>query len=82
MGRQSEERLREAAAGLEQAIELARGLKLLEAPEGHEDGLADTTLLPAVLDDLEVGARAGALEAEEHRTPSTYRLKPLMTSQC
>ena len=56
---------------LEQRLEASGLLKLLEPPEGGEDALARTSLLPAILDQLDVGVALGALDAEEHgRLPS------------
>ena len=50
----------------EQGIELAGLLELIESPQGGDDALPGSSVLPAVLDDLEVGAWAGGLGAEEH----------------
>ena len=63
---QHQDRLGQAGAGDEQSIELPAFLKLVESPQGGHDALAGATVLPAVLDDLEVGAWAGGLSAEEH----------------
>ena len=61
-----QDRLGQAGAGGEQGVELAGLLELIEPPEGGDDALAGAAALPAVLDDLEVGAGAGGLGAEEH----------------
>jgi hypothetical protein len=56
----------EAGAGGEQAGQRAGGGELVGAAEGGEDVLAVRPVLPTVLHDLQVGARPGGLEAEEH----------------
>ena len=61
-----QDRLGQAGAGGEQGVELAGLLELIEPPEGGDDALARAAALPAVLDDLEIGAWAGRLGAEEH----------------
>ena len=59
--------LREARARGEQAAEIARGLPLVEPTERGDDRLAHPRAVAAVLHDLQVGARARGLGAEEHR---------------
>src|SRR6185437_3109001 len=66
MGREQEDGVGQAGARGEQGIELAGLLELVEPSEGCEDPLAWSSALPAVLDDLEVGAWSGGLGAEEH----------------
>ena len=56
------------------SVELAALLELIEPPESGDDPLPGASALPAVLDDLEVGAGFGGLGAEKHgalqsRTP-------------
>src|SRR4051812_21444523 len=58
--------LAEPGAGGEESGEAARGGQLVEAAKGGDDLLADGAALAAVLDDLQVAARAGGLEAKEH----------------
>ena len=62
----SEDRLGQAGARDQQGVELAALLELIESPQGGDDPLPGAAVLPAVLDDLEVGAWAGGLGAEEH----------------
>ena len=66
MVRQDQDRLGQAGTGDKQRIELATLLELIESAQGGNDALPGATALPAVLDDLEVGAWAGGLGAEEH----------------
>jgi hypothetical protein len=61
-----QDRAGQAGTGGEQDIELAALLELIEPAEGSDDALPGASGLPAVLDDLEVGAWAGRLGAEEH----------------
>jgi hypothetical protein len=56
----------EAGAGGEQRAESAGGGEVVGAAEGGDGVLAVDAVLAAVLDDLQVGARPGGLEAEEH----------------
>jgi hypothetical protein len=63
---EEEDRLSPPCARGEQGVELATLLQLVEPPQGGEDPLAGPPVHPAVLDDLEVGARPGGLGAEEH----------------
>ena len=63
---QHQDRLGQAGTGDEQGVELAALLELIEPSQGGDDALPGATVLPAVLDDLEVGAWAGGLGAEEH----------------
>ena len=64
--RQHEELVGEACPGAEQAIDGAPFLEFVEAAEGGEDGLLGAAIAPVVFDELEVGAGAGLLGAEEH----------------
>src|SRR6185437_13099886 len=68
MGREQEDRVGQAGARGEQGVELTGLLELVKPAEGGDDPLAGSSALPAVLDDLEVGAGAGGLGAEEHGT--------------
>ena len=61
--------LGQAGARDQQGVELAGLLELIESSEGGDDPLPGSSVLPAVLDDLEVGASAGGLGAEEHGAP-------------
>src|SRR6516165_2570729 len=63
---QQHQGLGEACAGDEEGIELAAGLELVEPSECGEDVLAGAAVFPAVFDQLQVGAWAGLLGAEEH----------------
>lgn len=58
--------LRQACTGDEQGVKLPGLLELVEPPEGGDNALSWPAGLPAVLDDLEVGARLGGLDPEEH----------------
>ncbi len=58
-----------AGAGREQGGQVAAGGELVEAAEGGDDVLANGAVLAAVLDNLQVTARPGLLEAEEHGAP-------------
>ena len=74
VGREQQYRLGQACPRGQESIELAGLLELIEPPESGDDPLPGASVLPAVLDDLEVGASAGVLGAEEHgalvvRTP-------------
>ena len=64
--RQDQDVATESCAREQEAIELAGLLELIESPQGGEDALPWSAVFPAVLDDLEVGAWAGLLGAEEH----------------
>src|SRR5262249_16842209 len=66
MGREQEDGLRQPCPRGQQGVELATLLEVVEPPEGGEDPVAGSAALPAVLDDLEVGAGAGGLGPEEH----------------
>ena len=66
VSRQHEDGLGQARARDQEGIELAGLLELVEPPQGGDDVLSGSTVFPAVLDDLEVGAWAGLLGAEEH----------------
>ena len=69
VGREEEDGLGEAGARDQQGVELSGLLELVESPECGDDPLPGSSVLPAVLDDLEVGASAGLLGAEEHGAP-------------
>ena len=56
VGREQQDGLGQACARGEEGIELAVLLELIETPQGGDDPLAGSAVLPAVLDDLEVGA--------------------------
>ena len=56
----------EAGAGGEQCSEAAVGGKFVGAADGGDDVLLDARAVAAAFDDLEVVARAGGLETEEH----------------
>jgi hypothetical protein len=64
--REDEELLGKAGPGAEQAVDGAAVLQFVEAAEGSEDGLLGPASAPMVLDELQVGPRAGLLGAEEH----------------
>src|SRR5262245_37654258 len=66
VGRDQEDGPGEAGARGQEGIELAGLLEVVEPPEGGDDPLPGSAFLPAVLDDLEVGAGAGGLGSEEH----------------
>ncbi len=55
----------EAGARGQQGIELPALLEVVEPPQRGDDPLSGASALPAVLDDLEVGAWAGGLGPEE-----------------
>src|SRR6516164_8292124 len=63
---QDQDRLGQAGTGEEQGVELTALLELVESPQGGYDALPGAAVLPAVLDDLEVGTRSRGLGAEEH----------------
>src|SRR5512135_2361278 len=66
VGRKQEDGLGQAGARGQQGVELSGLLELVESPQGGEGPLAGSPVLPAVLDDLEIGAWSGGLGAEEH----------------
>src|SRR5512135_3937635 len=66
VGREEEDGLGQPCARDQQGVELAGLLQLVESPQGGEDPLPGSPALPAVLDDLEVGACTGGLGPEEH----------------
>ena len=71
---EEEGRLCKPSARDQEGINLAGLLQLIESSDGGDDPLFGSPVLPTVLDDLEVGARAGLLGSEEHgasvdRTP-------------
>ena len=63
---EEEDGLGQASARDQQSVELSTLLELVESSQGGDDPLSWSSVLPAVLDDLEVGAWAGGLGAEEH----------------
>jgi hypothetical protein len=64
--REHEDGLGESRAREEKGVELARLLEQIESPQCGDDALPWSPVLPAVFDDLEVGASTGLLGAEEH----------------
>src|SRR6516165_7231104 len=62
---QDQDRLGQAGPGDQQGLELTALLELVESPQGGHDALPGAAVLPAVLDDLEVGTRSRGLGAEE-----------------
>jgi len=66
VGREEEDGLGQPCARDQQGVELAGLLQLVESPQGGDDPLPGSPVLPAVLDDLEVGACSGGLGPEEH----------------
>src|SRR5512135_224111 len=66
VSREEEDRLGQPCARDQQGVELATLLQLVESPQGGEDPLSGPAILPAVLNDLEIGAWSGGLGAEEH----------------
>ena len=66
VSREQEDGLGQPCARDQQGVELAGLLELVEPPQGGDDPLSGSAVLPAVLDDLEVGAWSGGLGAEEH----------------
>jgi hypothetical protein len=65
-GGEQQDLLAEPGAGGEESGEATRGGELVEAAKGGDDLLADGAAFTAVFDDLQVAARTGGLEAEEH----------------
>ena len=63
---EEEDGLSQPSARGEQGVELTTLLQLVESSQGGDDALAGSSVLPAVLNDLEIGAWAGGLGAEEH----------------
>ena len=53
---QDQDRLGPAGTGDEQSVKLSAALELIKPSQGGDDPLPGATTLPAVLDDLEVGA--------------------------
>ncbi len=66
MLREHEDRAGQTRPGDEQRVELAVLLELIESPLSSDDPLPGASALPAVLDDLKVGAGSRGLGAEEH----------------
>jgi hypothetical protein len=54
VGREEEDGLGQASAGGQEGVELSGLLELVESPECGDDPLFGSSVLPAVLDDLEV----------------------------
>src|SRR5512142_1210763 len=65
VSREEEDRLGQPCARDQQGVELATLLQLVETPQGGDDPLSGPANLPAVLDNLEIGAWSGGLGAEE-----------------
>jgi hypothetical protein len=63
--REDQQFVGEACAGSEQGIDLAV-LELVKSAERGEDRLLGPAVAPAIFDDLQIGAGAGFLGAEEH----------------
>ena len=66
VSREEEDRLGQPCARDQQGVELATLLQSVEPPQGGDDPLSGPAILPAVLNDLEVGAWSGGFGAEEH----------------
>ena len=66
VSREQQDGLSQASAGDQESVELSGLLELVESPERGDDALFGSSVLPSILDDLEVGACAGRLGAEEH----------------
>src|SRR5664279_239984 len=64
--REEPDRLGETRARDQEGVELPGLLELIEPPQRGDDALPWSSILPAVLDDLEVGPCAGRLGAEKH----------------
>jgi hypothetical protein len=58
--------VRKTARSTGKALEVAGFAELIESPEGGEHALAYPTLVAGVFDDLEIFARTGVFDAEEH----------------
>ncbi len=58
--------LGEAGEGLRERVEVALGFEAVKAPERGDDALPGLPAVAFVLDDLEVAARAGRFDADEH----------------
>jgi hypothetical protein len=66
VGGEQEDFLGQAGAGGEEGIELAGVLEVIEATQGAKNALPGPAAVPEVFDELEVAARSGGLDAEEH----------------
>ena len=64
--REHQDGLSETCPRSHQGIELAGFLEVIESSESSDDPLPGATVLPAILNDLEVGPRAGGLGAKKH----------------
>ena len=69
VSREQQHGLSQAGARDEQGVELSGLLELVESSQSGDDPLPGSSVLPTVLDDLEVGTTAGRLGAEEHGAP-------------
>ena len=56
----------EPGSGLQEPVERAAGLQLIEATEGRDHALADLLALAEALDELEVGVVGRGFGTEEH----------------
>jgi hypothetical protein len=66
VSREEEDGLGQASARDQQGIELPVLLQMVESSQGGDDPLPGSSVHPAVLNDLKVGAWAGGLGPEEH----------------
>ena len=66
MSRKNHAGLGKLCPALQQAIELAVALQLIEPPDGSDDTLPAPAFFPVILDDLEINVIAGTLLAEKH----------------
>ncbi len=67
--------LGEVCAGLQQTVEGAAGLELVQAAEGRDDVLADLLALAEAFDKLEVGVLQTRFCAEKHSVSTTHNKK-------
>src|SRR5262249_14134690 len=66
VGREEQDRSGQACTRGQEGVETAVLLELIESSQGGDDPLSGATVLPAILDEREVGAWAGGLGREEH----------------
>ena len=66
LGGEHHELLGEAACGLEQTLECACFLEMVEAAEGRDDALSDLFAVAVVFDDLDIGTWPTDFGAAEH----------------
>ncbi len=66
MGREQQDGLSQTSARDQEGVKLSGLLQLIESPQGGDDPLPWSSVLPTVLDDLEVGTSSGGLGSEEH----------------